>query len=321
MSDLVEVRRAEIVQHTPSEWADRIRPHLAKAVEGIVMAGKELAEAKVDLGHGSFEAMVRQELHMDPSTAARFMAISRHGVLSNLAHAQDLPTAWTALYELSRLSERQLEVAMKAGNVHPDMERKEAKQLVAAMLGTSGIELPDKPLDPPKPGTYRVITADPPWQYGNSATRGSAKDHYPTMTVDEICKLADTIEGWVADNCHLYLWTTNGFLREAFDVMDAWGFTYKTCLTWVKPQIGMGNYFRVSTEHVLFGVRGKLPIQDRALSNWFESPRGKHSEKPEQFYSLVETASPGPYLELFARVDGRLFKRDSWTFWGNEAQS
>lgn len=176
----------------------------------------------------------------------------------------------------------------------------------------SSVEVPE--------GRFSVITADPPWRYGNAVTRGSAEDHYPTMSLEDICALSSRVEGWAADNCHLYLWTTNGFLREAFEVVDAWGFTYKTCLTWVKPQIGMGNYFRVSTEHVLFGVKGNLPVQDRTLSNWFESPRGRHSAKPEMFYTLVQKASPGPYLEMFARVDGRLFRRDGWKFWGNEAR-
>jgi N6-adenosine-specific RNA methylase IME4 len=167
----------------------------------------------------------------------------------------------------------------------------------------------------PKPlpaGTFRVIVADPPWQYSNRATRGAAEDHYATMSIEELCELP--VPERLADDAHLYLWTTNGFLREAFDVMDAWEFAYKTCLTWVKPQMGMGNYFRSSTEHVLFGVRGSLRTQDRALMNWFNAPRGKHSAKPGSFYDLVEKASPGPYLEMFARV-----RRLGWTPWGFEA--
>jgi N6-adenosine-specific RNA methylase IME4 len=108
--------------------------------------------------------------------------------------------------------------------------------------------------------------------------------------------------------------------------MAAWGFTYKTYLVWVKPQMGMGNYFRVSSELVLFGIRGGMRTQDRALMNWFEVKRGKHSAKPEPFYDLVTKASPGPYLELFARCrkDRQLICRCSscrlgWTTWGNEA--
>lgn len=171
--------------------------------------------------------------------------------------------------------------------------------------------VPDEPAPLPE-DVFRVVVADPPWQYGNKATRGAAEDHYSTMTIEELCALP--VLERAADDAHLYLWVTNGFLREGFDVLTAWGFAYKTCLTWVKPQMGMGNYFRSSTEHVLFGVRGSLKTQDRALMNWFEAPRTRHSAKPGSFYDLVEKASPGPYLEMFARS-----RRLGWTGWGNEA--
>lgn len=164
-------------------------------------------------------------------------------------------------------------------------------------------------------GVYRTICADPPWQYDNKATRGAAEDHYPTMTVEELCKLP--VADWADIQAHLYLWTTNGFLRDAFDVLAAWGFEYKTTLVWVKPQIGMGNYFRSSTEYVLFGVRGGLRTLNCNQRNWFEAKRGRHSKKPGLFFDLVEKASPGPYLEMFAR-DRRLSEA-SWDYWGNEA--
>ena len=99
-------------------------------------------------------------------------------------------------------------------------------------------------------------------------------------------------------------------------MLAAWGFTYKTTLVWVKPQIGMGNYFRSSAEYVLFGIRGKLRTRDCNQSNWFEAPRGKHSEKPGRFFDLVERASYPPYLEMFAR-QRRL--NPEWDYWGNEA--
>jgi N6-adenosine-specific RNA methylase IME4 len=172
----------------------------------------------------------------------------------------------------------------------------------------------DVPLDPgPLPeGVYRTIVADPPWRYDNRATRGAAEDHYATMSLAELAGL--DVEERAAEQAHLYLWTTNGFLREAFDLVDAWGFEYRTCLTWVKPQIGLGNYFRSSTEHVLFGVRGRLRTLVRDERNWLEAPRGRHSAKPEAFYDLVQRASPGPYLEMFARQ-----RRLGWDVWGREA--
>lgn len=160
---------------------------------------------------------------------------------------------------------------------------------------------------------FPTILADPPWRYGNTSTRGAAENHYPTMTIEELCAL--DVASLAADDAHLYLWTTNSFLREGFQVMDSWGFDYKTCLTWVKPQMGMGNYFRGSTEHILFGVRGRLPTLRNNQMNWIEARRGRHSAKPDLFYELIETCSPGPYLEMFART-ARL---GDWHYWGNES--
>lgn len=163
-------------------------------------------------------------------------------------------------------------------------------------------------------GTYSVIVADPPWRYGNTSTRGAAEDHYPTMSTEDLAKLSVEVDEWAAKDCHLYLWATNNFLREAFDVIDAWGFAYKTLLTWVKPQIGMGNYFRSRTEHVLFCTRGSAPTVRRDISNVIEADRTQHSRKPDAFYDLVEAQSSGPYLEMFARR-----RRLGWDNWGNEA--
>ena len=95
--------------------------------------------------------------------------------------------------------------------------------------------------------------------------------------------------------------------------MEAWGFTYKSMFIWVKPQMGMGNYWRVSHEYMLFGLKGKLPFQNRAQMSWAEYKRGKHSAKPEQIRDKIETVSPGPYLELFGRK-----KVDGWTVFGNQ---
>lgn len=179
------------------------------------------------------------------------------------------------------------------------------------------------PVAPPAPieGEYLTIVADPPWQYENAASRGAAENHYGTMTIDELCAMDVVVHA--APNAHLYMWTTAGHLPQAFDVMAAWGFEYKTYLVWVKPQIGMGNYFRVSTELVLFGVRGSMRTQARDIKNYFEAPRAKHSAKPPMFHDIVMQASPGPYLELFSRCTGegcRCSKcRLGWTVYGNQS--
>jgi N6-adenosine-specific RNA methylase IME4 len=162
-------------------------------------------------------------------------------------------------------------------------------------------------------GPFRCLYADPPWQYGNQATRASTDNHYLTMSVEDICALP--IPGLVATDAHLHLWTTNAFIFEAKRVMEAWGFEYKSCLVWVKPQMGIGNYWRVSHEFMLLGVRGDCPFLDHSAMSWIEVERGRHSSKPEQVRALIERVSPGPRLELFGR---RL--SEGWAVWGNEIE-
>jgi N6-adenosine-specific RNA methylase IME4 len=174
-------------------------------------------------------------------------------------------------------------------------------------------------------GQFATIVADPPWRDGNTSTRGAAEDHYHTMSIEELCEL-DVARERAADQAHLYLWTTAGHLPDAFRVMEAWDFTYKTYLVWIKPQMGMGNYFRVSTELVLFGIKGGMRTRDMATMNYFEARRGKHSAKPQKFYELAERCSPGPYLEMFCRCNratqlacmcSRCLR--GWEVWGNQA--
>lgn len=158
---------------------------------------------------------------------------------------------------------------------------------------------------------YGCIYADPPWLYGNQGTRASTGNHYEGMTIDELCELP--ISDLAAEQSHLHLWTTNGFLEDSFKVLRAWGFEYKSCFVWVKPQMGIGNYWRVSHEFMLLGVKGGITFDDHSLMSWFQGKRNKHSAKPEEVRDMIVKASPGPYLELFGRryVEG-------WTIWGNE---
>ncbi len=162
---------------------------------------------------------------------------------------------------------------------------------------------------------FSTIYADPPWPYSNTAARGAAENHYKTMTMEDI--LREPVNLLAATQSHLHLWTTNAFLREAFDVMNAWGFQYKSCLLWVKPQMGMGNYWRVSHEFLLLGVRGSLPFQDNKCRSWISARRTVHSRKPFAFRELIERVSPGPYLELYGRVEQ---PNTTWTVYGNQVE-
>ena len=158
---------------------------------------------------------------------------------------------------------------------------------------------------------FSTIYADPPWQYSNQATRSSTDNHYKTMTVEDISNLP--VPELTTENAHLHLWTTNAFLFEAKQIIEAWGFEYKSCFVWVKPQMGIGNYWRVSHEFMLFGLKGKQPFMDRGQMSWRQIDRTKHSKKPEDVAQIIELVSPGPYLELFGRQT-----RENWTVWGNE---
>lgn len=170
---------------------------------------------------------------------------------------------------------------------------------------------------------YRTIYADPPWleRGGGRTYKRGADRHYPLMRTVDICNLQ--IDGLhvshLADNnAHLYLWATNTFLADALRVIDAWGFEYKTTITWAKDRIGLGQYFRGQTEHCLFAVRGVLPYKSidgkRAQgTTLITAPRTIHSKKPEEMRRIIERVSYPDFIELFARE-----KHEGWDAWGNE---
>ena len=170
---------------------------------------------------------------------------------------------------------------------------------------------------------YATIVVDPPWadrrkgniaptRVGRVLTDRSIRSQYDTMTVAEIAELP--VGGLAAEDSHLYLWTTNLDMPDAFGIMARWGFRYNTLITWVKTgHLGMGYHWRGMTEHMLFGVKGKLRTKDRGLRNHFTAPKAGHSVKPDASFELIERASPGPYVELFARRP-----RLGWDAWGTK---
>jgi N6-adenosine-specific RNA methylase IME4 len=117
----------------------------------------------------------------------------------------------------------------------------------------------------------------------------------------------------IADHtgCHLYLWTTGTFIREAHEVAAGWGFDVRDPLTWIKSRLGLGYHWRRTTEFFLFGTMGKMRTKRRDCPTHYSWSVGEHSEKPEEFFKLVESQSPGPYVELFARRS-----RPGWVCWG-----
>ena len=176
--------------------------------------------------------------------------------------------------------------------------------------------------------TFGTVLADPPWQFQNR-TGKMAPEHrrlsrYRTLSFSDIESLP--VSQIAADTAHLYLWTPNALLPEAMRVMAAWGYAYKTNIVWHKVRKdggpdgrGVGFYFRNVTEMILFGVRGRdarTLAPGRRQVNIVMSMKREHSRKPDEAYHIIESCSPGPYLELFAR--GR---RPNWTAWGDEMEN
>lgn len=180
----------------------------------------------------------------------------------------------------------------------------------------ANVQEPEKALEQAK---FSTIVIDPPWDWGDEGDQdqlGRARPDYGTMSIADLMALP--VGDFADTDCHLYMWITNRSLPKGFALMERWGFRYITAITWVKPHFGMGNYFRGQTEHLLFGVKGSQPLKRRDLGTVFTAPRGDagHSSKPAAAFDLIESASPGPYLELFSRLD-----RPGWVSWGEASAS
>ncbi len=174
---------------------------------------------------------------------------------------------------------------------------------------------------------YKTVLADPPWRFMNR-TGKVAPEHvrlnrYSTMDLEEIKSLP--VNQVADDTAHLYLWVPNALLSEGLEVMKAWGFKYKANIVWHKIRKdggpdgrGVGFYFRNVTELILFGTKGSMRTLNpgRTQVNIIKTKKREHSRKPDEAYDIIEACSPGPYVELFARV-----QREGWDQWGNEIES
>jgi N6-adenosine-specific RNA methylase IME4 len=192
---------------------------------------------------------------------------------------------------------------------------------MTAMDGLPELSLDALGVDQP----FGTVLADPPWRFQNRSGK-VAPEHkrlsrYDTMDWKDIAALP--VDELMAAQSHCYLWVPNALLAEGLHVLEDWGFTYKANLVWAKRRKdggpdgrGVGFYFRNTTELVLFGTRGKLRTlaPARRQVNIIETRKREHSRKPDEQYPIIESCSPGPYLELFAR-----YPHPGWQAWGAEA--
>jgi N6-adenosine-specific RNA methylase IME4 len=202
--------------------------------------------------------------------------------------------------------------------------RKEKHEAIAARA-KSGLVLGN-------PGPFSLIYADPPWKWGhfgeqdreNEQGKGRTPDqHYPTLTYEQIRNFrveGRTIPEITFRDAALFLWCTSANISWALEVMNAWGFTYKTHAVWDKRHPGLGLVFQNQHEPLLYGTRGNMPGPQYQPPSVFSFPRGKHSAKPPEIRAVIERMYPDfdaqTRVELFAREDAR-----GWTTYGYESRN
>ena len=287
----------EVISPKVIQWHGRIVAAAHRGIEAILETCHLVAEADKDL-KGNFKQLVKI-LPWSKGHTSRLRQIGTDMRL--VSHEKRLPTDHYTLYHLTHLSDDRFDELLESGVINPSMKRNEASAETRKerkdkdenrILSLESIDQ-----------KFPALVIDPPWDYGQLSLAARAAPGYATMTHDEL--LALDVGQWVDERsggAHLYLWTTNNFMTRAVELMAAWGFQHKTVLTWIKPRWGLGAYFRNSTEHVLFGVRGELRTRSDSIATHFEAPMGEHSEKPEEFYEIVRQASYPSYGEVFQRA-------------------
>jgi N6-adenosine-specific RNA methylase IME4 len=200
------------------------------------------------------------------------------------------------------LAKKVMQGDMKPVEAHRQMRKDEASKTAPTM----------------PTGKYRVIYADPPWQYGDKRDGNTtgAEDHYPTMSIPELCLLP--VPDFAEDNAVLFMWTTSPLLEDAFRVVNAWGFKYKTSFVWDKVKHNMGHYNSVRHEFLLVCTKGSCTPDNAKLFDSVQSiERTEHSRKPEEFRAIIDTLyTIGWKIEMFRRGD----EPEGWDVWGNEAK-
>jgi len=265
---------------------------LKRAIEPLERrAARERQGSRVDLLPQADSASLQEDVAGDTrDKIARYLGVGR----TTIERAEALIDAAEAEPEEYGHLVEQMDRSGKVAGAYRRLEvLKQTRQL--------DIVAPELPTGP-----FQVIVADPPWRYETSADLP-----YPTMAIEDIKALPVAVIA--ADDAVLWLWTTTAHLRVAFDVVQAWGFEYKTLLTWVKDRMGTGEWLRGQTEHCLLASRGKPVFVTGTHTTVLQAARREHSRKPEEFFALVEATCPGTTIELLARET-----RAKWIQFGNQ---
>ena len=260
---------------------------------------------------------IAHDIGLSKQTAERRMQVARNIVpeVKDAIRNTEIANSTTQLLELARLTpEKQAEVTkFLSGEMTIERAVREIRRKAAIDNLNSLDTIEVKKLD----GVYDVIVIDPPWEMKKierDVAPNQVEFDYPTMSIDEI----KGMELPCANNCHVWLWTTQKYLPEAFEVLKSWGLKYVCTFVWHKPggfqPFGLPQY---NCEFALYARRGTpefIAFDDFKLC--FDAPRGHHSEKPEPFYELVRRVTAGRRLDMFSRRAINGFET-----WGKEAEN
>jgi N6-adenosine-specific RNA methylase IME4 len=278
--------------------------------------------------HGSIDLPSQEDaaamLNVSVPSVKRAAVVRDHGVPELQAKVASGDVAPSTAAEVARLPEpEQREIVARGEKEILDAAKKiraekAVERRAERIEKIETISRGNTPLFTPR--KYPVIYADPPWRYENppmGATSRSIENHYPTMTIEEICAMP--VSSIAADDCILYLWATAPKLIECMEVIKAWGFDYRTNMVWVKDKIGMGYHARSQHELLLIAKRGNMPPPEAGQqpSSVIFADRTEHSAKPQVFYDIIEKNYPGVgKIELFCRSP-----QPGWDVWGNQANA
>jgi N6-adenosine-specific RNA methylase IME4 len=240
-----------------------------------------------------FKAEVIKESGFTPMQVSRFETLAAHPEVVEQVKAE------------ARESEEVVTRSAVLGRIKNE-QRKEMIQRQVEEIEKGNIEKPD--------GLFDVIAIDPPWNYGTSfdADGRRVANPYPEMTQEQL----KALEIPAKDNCVMFLWTTQKFIWDAKELLDTWGFTYRSMIVWDKEKIGMGDLIRMQCEFCLVGIKGSPVFKDNhSVRDIIREPRREHSRKPEEFYRIVDSLCAGRKLDFFSREE-----RTGWFSYGNDTK-
>jgi N6-adenosine-specific RNA methylase IME4 len=259
-------------------------------------------------------------LNVGERTVARAREVQEHGTPELVSAVERGAVSVSAAADVAALPAQEQREIVARGEREILRAAQEIRARKAEMRRAERIERLAATCNQPFPSNrrYAVIYANPPWHFEvyneESGIEHAAANHYSTMSLDEIRALP--IPSLASPDAALFMWTTVPHLRESFQVLDAWGFEYKTNIVWVKDKIGLGYFVRNQHELLLVATRGDMPSPSPANRppSVISAPRREHSRKPDEAYEIIERMYPTlPKIELFARQT-----RSGWAAWGNE---